>query len=121
MSSIGVNVANRPVDNLLGSHPAIEFPVVVASGATYKRGHVMGKITTGGKYKGYASASTDGSEIARAILVDDVDASAADQKAVVYVHGEFNSNALIFTAPADATAGIASLFTAGIFCTNREA
>lgn len=121
MSSIGVNVADRSNDNLLGSHPAIEFPVVVASGAAYKRGHVMGKITTGGKYKGYASASTDGSQTAKVILVDDVDASVADQKAIVYVHGEFNSNALIFTAPADADAGIASLFSVGIFCTNREA
>ena len=121
MSYLGFESATKVNDNLAGSHPPIEIPVVILAGSAYLRGHVLGKITTGGKYTGYTSVATDGSESAVAILVDDIDATAADKKAVVYVHGEFNSKGLIYTTPTDEAAGLADLFSVGIFCTDREA
>ena len=81
-------------DNLLAG----EFPrvatLVTISGGDYKRGMILGKITTSKKYIACASAASDGSEKASAILAETVDASSEDKQAVVYFTGEFNSAAL---------------------------
>ena len=82
-------------DNLLAG----EFPrvatLVTISGGDYKRGMILGKITTSGAYTGCASAASDGSQKPSAILAEAVDASSEDKQAVVYFTGEFNSKALI--------------------------
>lgn len=54
-----------------------------AVGAVTKSGTVLGKITASGKYKPQTLAAADGSQVAAAILLFDVDASAADKRAVV--------------------------------------
>lgn len=62
------------------------------------RGSVLGKITSTGKYVLSASASSDGSQTPDCILAEPVDASSADQEAIVYIKGRFNQAALTLGA-----------------------
>jgi hypothetical protein len=48
------------------------------------------------KYIRSVAAATDGTEIPRAILAEDCDASAADKECLVYERGDFNESALNF-------------------------
>lgn len=68
----------------------------IITGGAYKRGTVLGVITASGKYKLSVKTATDGSETPVAILVDNVDASTADQNGGLYLMGEFNQNRIIF-------------------------
>lgn len=70
--------------------------VILKAGQVYKRGTVLGIITTSEKATIVNSANTDGSQFPKGILADDVDATAGDTRAVAYVSGEFNQAALIF-------------------------
>ncbi len=94
-----VNTASEfAYDGLIGgANPEIfEKNVVIASGAgKLVRGTVLGKITTGGKYKKVDSTSSDGSQTAKAILKYPVDATSADVVATVYWSGCFNRGKLI--------------------------
>jgi hypothetical protein len=49
-----------------------------------------------GPYKALTSGASDGSQTASAILADDVDPSAGDQRAGIYLSGEFNQRAIIY-------------------------
>lgn len=60
------------------------------TGGTFLRGTVLGKITASGKYTKSVKTATDGSQNPVAILVDNVDASSADQNGGLYLMGEFN-------------------------------
>ncbi|CAK7026203.1 head decoration protein [Saezia sanguinis] len=71
---------------------------VTITGGVYKRGTVMGKITTSGLYTICKKTATDGSQNPVAILVDDRDASSADVAGSVFLLGEFNANAVTFDA-----------------------
>lgn len=55
----------------------------IASGAKYSSGTVLGEISANEKLTACDPAAADGSEVAVAILLNDVDASAADVQAVV--------------------------------------
>lgn len=70
----------------------------IITGGTYRRGTVMGMVTASGKYKLSVKTATDGSETPVAILVDNVDASTADQNGGLYLMGEFNQNHIIIDA-----------------------
>ena len=76
------------------SHLLVGRKVTIASGATLKRGALLGKVTTGGKYVLSASASNDGSQTPDLILAEDVNASAGDVSALAYARGDFNARAL---------------------------
>jgi hypothetical protein len=55
-----------------------------SAGSPLKTGTILGKLTTGGKYRPHTIAGADGGQNAVAILLtDQVDASAADKRAVV--------------------------------------
>ena len=87
----------QPGDLLLGDYPVATRTVTIVSGAgALVRGTVIGKITSGGKYKTALSASSDGSQTPRYILAQDVDASAADATALVYASGDFDSGKLTY-------------------------
>lgn len=75
-------------------HLLVGRKVTILSGQNRKRGDVLGKITTGGKYVLSLSASADGSQTPDAILAEDVDATAGDKQGMVYVRGDFNAAAL---------------------------
>jgi len=89
-----------PDQLIAGVFPLVTEPITIASGAgILPRGTVLGKITASGKYIKSASAASDGSQVPSAVLVDGVDATAADVVgAGAYFAGEFNSNALTLGA-----------------------
>ena len=75
--------------------------ITVETNTTLTRGTVLGRITASGKYVISLNASSDGSEVAVAILAEDTvntTGSAADIKAVVYKKGTFNSLGVTFGA-----------------------
>ncbi|MCU0228979.1 MAG: head decoration protein [Bryobacterales bacterium] len=74
--------------------------VTIVSGQNIVRGAVLGKITTGGKYRLSLAAPDplDGSQIPDAIALENCDASAGDKEAMVYIRGDFNENALTIGA-----------------------
>lgn len=72
--------------------------VTLKSGTAYKRGHLLGKITVGGKFIVSASAAADGSQDPRAVLLHDVDATGADAEGIVGRIGRCNGAALILGA-----------------------
>lgn len=82
-------------DNLhAGDFPIRGRKVTLVAG-TYKRGHLLGQITTGGKYNVSLAAASDGSQTPRAICAEDL-VLAADGEAIVYIAGDFNQNAMTF-------------------------
>ncbi len=89
--------------------------ITVVSGAgSLIAGTVLGKITASGKYKPYDNDATDGSEVAAAILVYDVDATSADKLAVGIVReAEVFKSRLVWgagvTLDAEKTAAYADL------------
>ncbi|AIF51250.1 head decoration protein [Pelosinus sp. UFO1] len=96
--NLAITTTSMTYDNLIvaGTFPIVTDALTTASGNSYKRGTVLGVITTSGKAVKVDSSKTDGSETAYAILSQDVDATSADTVAPVYLTGEFNSDALIF-------------------------
>ena len=76
------------------AHLLVARTVTIVSGQNLKRGAVIGKITTGGKYQLSLSAASDGSQVPDLILAEDCDATGADAKALAYSRGDFNANAL---------------------------
>lgn len=93
--------------------------VTIVSGQNLKIGTVVGKITSGGKYKAYDDDNNDGSEAAAGILVgEDVDASGGDKKGVIIVKdAEVNPDLLIWASTNDSgdiTAGKTDLAALGI-------
>ena len=91
-------------DNLFaGDFPRVQKVVTIKAGANLTRGAVLGVVTTGGKYTLCATgtgddAVTDGSKDPVAILAEAAAAKDTDTKAIVYLSGEFNADALTFGA-----------------------
>lgn len=79
-----------------GDFPIRTLKVTIASGQNVARGALLGAITASGKYILSASAAGDGSQVPKAILAEDVDATGGDKEGIVYVSGDFNSTALIY-------------------------
>jgi len=69
---------------------------LLTDATVYPRGAVLGKITASGKYKLVDSAAVDGSENPVAVLLDAVDATAADKVGTLTLSGDFNANALTY-------------------------
>jgi hypothetical protein len=61
--------------------------VTLLAGTDYPVGAVLGRITTGGKYKLSPAAGSDGAQTAAAVLLYAVDASATDALGVVLMRG----------------------------------
>ncbi len=59
--------------------------ITIAYGQNLEAGAVLGKVTASGKYVGLAPGASDGSEVAKAVLLYDADASAGDAKATAIV------------------------------------
>jgi hypothetical protein len=101
----------------LGDHPPITGAGILASGNLVS-GTVVGKVTATGKYVQLAPAAEDGSEVADAILLGDLDAGSAEEKGVFVVHGEVLDASLTWpdgiTSGEKATA-TAELRAAGIY------
>ena len=61
--------------------------VTLLAGTNYPLGAVLGVETASGKYTLSPASGTDGSETATAVLLEAVDASAADATGIVIVRG----------------------------------
>ena len=61
--------------------------VTLLAGTKYPLGAVLGEVTASGKYTLSPATGTDGSETAAAVLLEAVDASAADATGLVLVRG----------------------------------
>lgn len=79
-----------------GDFPMLSRPVVLLSGQVLPRGAVIGVITATGKYTLSAQAASDGSQVPKAILAADTDASAGDTTAPAYFTGEFGDLMMTF-------------------------
>jgi hypothetical protein len=97
--------------------------VTLKSGANYAIGSVLGRITASGKYRLSPAAQVvgdEGAETALAVLIEAVDASAADKTGLVAARGPIivSKAALAFDASVDQaaekTAKHAQLTAAGI-------
>lgn len=64
--------------------------VTIITGQNLQRGAVLGKITASSKYNLSLSAAVDGSQVPDAILVEAVDATAADKIGIAFFAGKFN-------------------------------
>lgn len=105
-------------ENLIGG-PDVEIlttGIVLASGqGVVKRGTVIGKITASGKGKKTDKANSDGSQLAKYIVAQDVDTTSADVMTVCYKTGLFNRDALIFGGTSTAANHEDELRDVGIF------
>jgi hypothetical protein len=84
--------------------------VTVASGQNLKLGTVIGVVTTSGLVKQLAPAAEDGTEVATGILIENVDASGGNTKAVAVVREAIVAhNALVWPASITAAQKTAAL------------
>jgi hypothetical protein len=79
--------------------------VTLLAGSNYPVGAVLGRITASGKMKLSTSAGSDGAQNAAAVLLYDVDATAADATGIVVLRGPaiVSKAALVFDASVDDT------------------
>ena len=84
--------------------------VTLLAGTDYPVGAVLGRITTGGKYKLSPAAGSDGAQTAAAVLLYAVDAAAADAPGVVLMRGPaiVSKAALVVDPSVDDAAKIAA-------------
>jgi hypothetical protein len=91
----------------------------IASGAgVLARGSLLGKVTATGKYILSLAAASDGSEVPDLILLEPVDASAADVNAAVAIAGQFAIQGVTFGAGHTAASTEAVLRTKDIYLSN---
>ncbi|AWN43161.1 head decoration protein [Methylobacterium durans] len=88
--------ATFTADDGLVLSETVSRQITLVSGQNLKRGSVLGKITTGGKYTLALSASSDGSQVPAVILAEDCNASAGDKVTVAYFAGTFDENACTY-------------------------
>ncbi len=84
--------------------------VTLLAGTNYPVGAVLGRITASGKMKLSTATGTDGAQNAAAVLLYDVDATAADATGIVVMRGPaiVAKAALVFDASIDDTAKTAA-------------
>lgn len=93
----GLTVEGTYAPDKLLDRDTITRKRTIASGAgVLARGTLLGKITASGKFVKSLSASSDGSQVPYAILLHDVDASAADAEAIIAIQGKFAKDGVVF-------------------------
>jgi hypothetical protein len=81
---------------IAGDYPLVTDIVTIAAGADLERGACLGKVTASGNYALCDSTAEDGSQSPVAILAEDAAAASESVKAVVYLSGAFNEDAVAF-------------------------
>lgn len=71
-------------------------PEILKKGFVYKRGTVLGFLSTENKCVPVDKKASDSSKTVYAVLAEDVDTTLSDVVGAVYYAGGFNSKALIF-------------------------
>jgi hypothetical protein len=91
----------------------------IASGAgILPRGTLLGAITASGKYLKSLAAAADGSQVPDAILLEPVDATAADVEAAIAIGGKFAIQGITFGAGHTAASVEAALRDKNIYLEN---
>lgn len=86
----GSTLSNDPTAILASAHGYIIQNVTIKSGeGVLAKGTVLGIETASEKYVAYDDGAADGSQVAKAILADKVDATSDDQLVAVYIRGAF--------------------------------
>jgi hypothetical protein len=85
------------------NHNFTRETVTLPAGTSYAVGAVLGRITASGKMKLSTATGTDGAQNAAAVLLYDVDATAADTTGIVVLRGPaiVSKAALVFDASVD--------------------
>lgn len=93
-------------DNLIaGSSPDIANDTgTLILGQNLARGAVLGRITASAKLTACNNGAVDGSQKPIGILVEAIDATAADKTCQIYVAGCFRSSVLVWHASFDTVA-----------------
>jgi hypothetical protein len=87
----------EPSQLVAGSFRAMKQGVVALGAGVLSRGTVLA-MNSAGKWVQLAPAAADGTEVARGILAEDVDATSADAAAQVYLVGEYRLADLVWPA-----------------------
>ena len=84
--------------------------VTLLAGTNYTVGAVLGRITASGKMKLSTATGSDGAQNASAVLLYDVDATAADATGIVILRGPaiVSKTALVYDASVDDAAKTAA-------------
>ena len=84
--------------------------ITLLAGTNYPVGAILGRITASGKMKLSTATGTDGAQNAAAVLLYDVDATAADATGIVVLRGPaiVSKAALVFDASVDDAAKTAA-------------
>lgn len=90
-------------------------PWKIASGQVLKAGSVLGFITASGLAKLSASAAGDGSQVPKAILLEDLDTTDGVKTFTIAVEGFFNETALVLGAGHTIDSVRVALRDAGIY------
>lgn len=84
--------------------------VTIAAGQNLMSGAVVGMISVGGRFAAYDNGLSNGLEVAAGILVEDVNATAADRQGVIIARDAVvNPNALVYLAAQNQAARDAAL------------
>lgn len=112
----GVNTAGTYTpDKLFDRDTVTRIKTIANGGGVLPRGTLLGKVTASGKYIESLAAAADGSEVPDAILLEPVDASAADVNASVALAGKFAQAGITFGAGHTAASVEAVLRTKDIY------
>lgn len=109
MADYGATITQESAVSQLvaGSFRAMKQGTVASGAGALTRGTVLA-LNSDDKWVQLAPAAADGTEIARGILAEDVDATAADATAQIYLVGEYRLADLVWpggiTDPQKATA-----------------
>lgn len=91
-------------ENLIAGsqQPLVNVSATIAEGCDISRGQLLGKVTATGKLEPVDGTANDGREDPYAIAAEDVDATDGDKLTTVYVKGEFNERAVLYSYGDDA-------------------
>jgi hypothetical protein len=119
VNASGVTVQGVYSPDKLFDRDTITRKGVVASGAgALPRGSLLGKVTATGKYVLSLAAAADGSQVPDAILLESVDATAADAEGAIAVAGRFAIQGVNFGAGHTAAEADAALRSKDIYLEN---
>lgn len=105
-------------DKLFDRNTRTRKATIKSGAGILKRGSLLGKITATGKYVLSTSAAVDGSEVPDVILLEPVDATAADVEAAIAISGDFGIQGITFGAGHTAASVEAACRDKGIYLEN---
>lgn len=106
-------------DNLIaGTSANIVTKTVAVSGNLLKKGTVLAKINDTDQYVKVDSTKEDGSEVAVAILAENIESEIGIDAVVVYLQGQFNKNEIIIDDETNYSTHEFNLRKVGIFLEN---